>query len=140
MTVPIILIAVFVIVYVCTAYALEQTELRDAKFVLALPVGVLSILGMVRGSERAQESSVGDVVLIPYEALAYSLIFVVILWLLSRAYVWILKTWENRWIRRCAKDQKAHEIAMKQENHKIAGKKNALARPTQEEKQNAIKK
>ena len=93
-----VLIAVFVLVYVCTIFALEQTEFCKAKFVLAFPVGILCVLSLLRGVGNSREESLVDVVLIPYEALFYALIFLVILWILSRFHLRIQKTlkWRER--------------------------------------------
>jgi hypothetical protein len=76
----IILISIFVLVYICTVYAFGQSELCDAKFVLAFPVSVLCVLGVLRGD--VQEKPILELVLIPYAALAYALIFMVILLIL----------------------------------------------------------
>jgi hypothetical protein len=76
-----ILISIFVLVYICTVHSLGQSEFRDARFVLAFPVSVLCVLGVLRGGD-VQEKPILELVLIPYAALAYALIFMVIMLIL----------------------------------------------------------
>lgn len=105
MVLAIVLASIFVLVFACTIYALGQTEFREMKVVLALPVSVLCVLSLLRGTGNAQEKSLHDVILIPYEALVYALIFVVILWLLSRIHLRILKiicNWHDGYVSECA--------------------------------------
>lgn len=91
-----VLIAIFVLVYACTIYALEQTEFRKSKLILAFPVGILCVLSLLRRVGNSREESLVDVVLIPYEALVYALLFLVILWILSRFHLRIQKTLKQR--------------------------------------------
>ncbi len=95
-------IPVFILVFTCTMYALERTGLREARCVLALAVSALCALGLLRGG--AEQESLIDAVLIPYEALAYSLILLAILWLLSRASLWVHKVRAN-WRRQAEKER-----------------------------------
>lgn len=95
-TTTFILISVFALVYICIVYALGQSEFRDARFVLAFPVSILCVLGFLRGGGNTQKKFTLDLVLIPYEALAYALIVIVLLWILSRFHLRIRKTLKRR--------------------------------------------
>lgn len=117
----IVLISVFVLVFVCTVYALDQTELCDGKYVLAVPVSVLCVLGMLRGINNSHEETLVDVVIFPYEVLVYALIVVVILFLLSRFLLPIGKKfkhlvidavmkWEERKRKRMSEQEKEYRI------------------------------
>jgi hypothetical protein len=90
-----ILISIFVLVYICTVHSLEQSEFRDARFVLAFPVSVLCVLGVLRGGD-VQEKPILELVLIPYAALAYALIFMVIMLILFLFRSRILKVLKRR--------------------------------------------
>lgn len=75
----IILISIFVLIYICTVLALRESEgLRDARFVLAFPVSILCVLSFFRGGEK-QEKPILDLILIPYQALAYTFLFIIVL-------------------------------------------------------------
>ena len=91
-----VLSSVFVIVFVCTVFALQQSPLRKMKTVLAFPVSMLSVLSLMRGATIVQENLVVDTVLIPYAALACALLFVLLLWLLSQVHLWIRKGLRDR--------------------------------------------
>jgi uncharacterized membrane protein len=80
-TMALILISIFVLVYICTVYALGESEFRDGKFVLAFPVSVLCVLSFLR-REDIQEKPILDSILIPYEVLAYTLLVIVIMLIL----------------------------------------------------------
>ena len=80
-TTTLILIAVFVLVYICTVLAFKESEgLRNARFVLAFPVSMLCVLSLLRGGGNIEQKFMLNVALIPYRALAYTLIFIVLLW------------------------------------------------------------
>jgi len=103
-TTVLVLTPIFLVIFACTMFALEHTGLREAKLVLALAVSALCMLGLMRGG-TGKESMV-DVILIPYEALTYSLIFIVVLWLLSRTSRWGLKVRTN-WLRQAEEERRA---------------------------------
>lgn len=78
-----ILLAIFALIYICTAHALGQTGFRDGRFVLAFPVSTLCVLSLLRGGGDIQKNFTLDLLLIPYRTLACLLILIAILWILS---------------------------------------------------------
>jgi len=111
MIVPIVLISIFVLVYVCIVFALDHTGFREMRFVLALPVSVLCVLSLTRGGGHSQDVSMIDTVLIPYAALACSMVFVVVLLLLSRIHFWAQKYVGSRKIRKTSIAQEDRGLA-----------------------------
>lgn len=92
------LISIFVLVYICTAYALGQSELRSVRFALAFPVSMLCVLSFLRGGEN-QEKPMLDLILIPYQALAYTFLFIIVLlvfFLLRPRISRMLEKWYTR--------------------------------------------
>ena len=117
LTTPAMILApVFLVVFLCTRFALEHTELRDVKGVLSLAVSTLCVLGLLRGG--GEKEPLIDTVLIPYEALAFLLMFLVIPWLLARATLWIRKVHAN-WLRQAEEERGRFEtITVERENPK----------------------
>jgi uncharacterized membrane protein len=109
------LAAVFVLVCICTLFAFEQTEFRELKAVLAPCVSVLCVLALLRGTTGVPGETLIDTILIPYEALVYSLIFVAVLWLLSLGHRWIRRISRRRYRSQCARPQHQERHAARDE-------------------------
>lgn len=92
------LISIFVLVYICTVYALGQSELRSVRFALAFPVSMLCVLSFLRGGEN-QEKPMLDLILIPYQALAYTFLFIIVLLVFFLLRPRILRMLRRRHIR-----------------------------------------
>lgn len=121
-----ILTSIFALVYICTAIALNESEgLRDGRFVLAFPVSMLCVLGMLRGINNSPKKSLVDVVIFPYEVLVYAIIAVVILLLLSRFLVPIGKKIEYLIVDAVMKleERKRKRIAEQEKEYRIKAEK-----------------
>ena len=89
--------AVFLILLVCSSFALEQTGLRNQRAVLAPVVSVLCIVGLMTSFPLSTGGrTVIEVVLVPYSALAYAILLTLILCLLA----WVFSGWRSRLGRR----------------------------------------
>jgi len=117
-TTILILSAVFVLIYICTVLALKEAGgLRDSRFVLAFPVSMLCVLSLLRGEGNIEQKFVLNLTLIPYRALAYTLIFIVILWLLLFLFRSRIRRLLGIW-----------DIPSKSENEKVDPKRQTTAK------------
>ncbi|PHS04368.1 MAG: hypothetical protein COA78_16705 [Blastopirellula sp.] len=120
MITPIILTAVFVLVLVCTLVAFKDIELfSDVKMILAPTVAALCVFSLGFGNESSESSPLVETILLPYAALAYSLLFLALLWLLSRI-PWVSRYFDNREIRKSPKEIETHNKSKKQDVRKIS--------------------
>ncbi|PHS12914.1 MAG: hypothetical protein COA78_07740 [Blastopirellula sp.] len=120
MITPIILTAVFVLVLVCTLAAFKDVEFfSDVRMVLAPTVAALCVFSLGFGSESSGSSPLVETILLPYAALAYSLIFLALLWLLSRI-PWVSMYLDNREIRKSPKEIETHKKLKKRDKRKIS--------------------
>lgn len=76
-------IGLFLVLYSCISYSLKQTELGDSKFI-APAATILCLIGMFGQFRVSQESSLFETVLLPWAALGYSLLFILLLCLIRR--------------------------------------------------------
>ncbi len=77
------LVAIFFVLWPCIAFAIEQTGLRNVNGILAPAATVLCILSMMGNLGNTAKDSPVAFVLIPWAALGYSLLFVLVLCLLG---------------------------------------------------------
>lgn len=77
-----ILILMFIIVFCCYLFALQHSPLSTFKYPLAFCTAALGIIGLQQNFSRSEI----EVLLIPYEALALTLLTLILLWLLSKFF------------------------------------------------------
>jgi hypothetical protein len=99
------LATVCVLVCACALFAFEQTEFRELKAVLASCVSVLCVVALLRGNMGVPRETLIDTVLIPYEALVCSLVFLAVLWILSPGHRRIRRISRRCYRSQCARPQ-----------------------------------
>jgi hypothetical protein len=99
------LATVCVLVCACALFAFEQTEFRELKAVLASCVSVLCVVALLRGTMGDRGGTLIDTVLIPYEALVCSLVFLAVLWILSPGHRRIRRISRRCYRSQCARPQ-----------------------------------
>ena len=95
-----ILVVLFVVLWPCIWFAIEQTGLRHVNQILAPAATILCILSMTGSIHPVRTESLIETVLIPWAALGYSMVFVLLLCLLrflSRNVLRYLDDGSRRW-------------------------------------------
>ena len=107
-----ILVLLFFVLWPCISFAIEQTGLRNVNRVLAPAATILCILSMMGNFRTVQPESLIETVLIPWAALGYSILFVILLWLLSRISLRLRKG-SDEWCERSTHEDKGggHECS-----------------------------
>lgn len=99
------LAAVFVVLMPCIWFALEQTTLRSVNPVLAPAATFLCVLALQRGGATPRPWGLMDTVLVLWMALGLSILFVLLLWLLSRLKQWFDGDASEEWCEHAARSE-----------------------------------
>lgn len=97
-SVPFVLtvVVLFFVLWPCIYFAIEQTGLRNVNRVLAPAATILCILSMMGNFRTVQPESLIETILIPWAALGYSILFVLLLCLLRFLHGKVLRFFEGK--------------------------------------------
>lgn len=91
------LAAIFFLLWACISFAIEQTGLRNVNTILAPAATILCIVSMLGSFGNPHPEPLIETILIPWAALGYSMLFVLLLCLLGFLHGRLLRFFDDKY-------------------------------------------